>query len=38
MPGHYSVAEFIGFFIIIAVFLWIDLHAHKRDESMHPAL
>lgn len=34
MLGHYSALEFIVFLIIIAVFLWVDLHAHKRDEPI----
>ncbi|MDL2210422.1 TerC family protein [Desulfovibrio sp. OttesenSCG-928-O18] len=34
MLGHYSTANFIAFLVIIAVFLWIDLHAHKKDEPI----
>lgn len=34
MPGHYSALNFICFLGIIAVFLWIDLHAHKKDEPI----
>lgn len=34
MLGHYSSTEFIGFLVVIAVFLWVDLHAHKKDEPI----
>ena len=34
MLGHYSTGDFIGFLVIIAVFLWVDLHAHKKDEPI----
>lgn len=34
MLGHYSTANFIAFLVVIAVFLWIDLHAHKKDEPI----
>ena len=34
MLGHYSTANFIAFLAVIAVFLWIDLHAHKKDEPI----
>ena len=33
MLGHYSAAEFIGFFLLIAFFLWVDLRAHSLDEA-----
>lgn len=32
MIGHYSTANLVIFFIIVAIFLWIDLHAHNKDE------
>lgn len=34
MLGHYSTANFLAFLAIIAIFLWIDLHAHKKDEPI----
>ena len=34
MLGHYSTANFIGFLVVIAIFLWVDLHAHKKDEPI----
>ncbi len=34
MLGHYSTANLIGFFVIVAVFLWIDLHAHNKDQPI----
>lgn len=34
MIGHYSTANLIAFFVIVAVFLWVDLHAHKKDEPI----
>lgn len=34
MLGHYSTANFLCFLAVIAVFLWIDLHAHKKDEPI----
>lgn len=34
MLGHYSTANFICFLVVIAVFLWIDLHAHNKDQPI----
>lgn len=34
MLGHYSTANFLCFLAVIAVFLWVDLHAHKKDEPI----
>jgi tellurite resistance protein TerC len=34
MFGHYTPAHLVFFLAAIAVFLFIDLHAHKRDEAI----
>ncbi|MDR2573135.1 MAG: TerC family protein [Desulfovibrio sp.] len=34
MIGHYSTTNVIIFFLIVAGFLWLDLHAHKKDEPI----
>ena len=34
MIGHYSTLNLIVFLIIIAIFLWVDLHAHNKDEPI----
>ncbi len=34
MISDYSTGSIIAFFTIIAVFLWVDLHAHKKDEHI----
>lgn len=34
MLGHYSTANFLCFFAVIVVFLWIDLHAHKAGQPI----
>lgn len=34
MLGHYSTLNLIAFLVVIAVFLWVDLHAHKKDEPI----
>ncbi len=34
MIGQYSTGSIIAFFVTIGVFLWIDLHAHKKNEAI----
>jgi tellurite resistance protein TerC len=34
MIGHYSTLNFVFFLAIIAVFLLVDLHAHKKDDPI----
>ncbi|CAK7033091.1 MAG: Putative membrane-bound redox modulator Alx [Desulfovibrio sp.] len=34
MIDHYSTVNVLVFLVIIAVFLWVDLHAHKKDEPI----
>ena len=34
MLSHYSAIHVVGFLIVIAIFLWVDLHAHKKDEPI----
>lgn len=34
MIGDYSTGSIIAFFALIAFFLWVDLHAHKKNEHI----
>lgn len=34
MFGEHSLWEVLAFFALILVFLWVDLHAHKKDEPI----
>lgn len=34
MLGDYTIYHYIGFFAVVFACLWIDLHAHKKDEAI----